>query len=71
MKRTGFRFGQIRCAMVSYFHLDHAGLVRDFQDAGIRCLLFEGQAGGIDGMQRTIAPKYPAQRMIRQDCFQN
>ena len=69
MKQTGFRFGQIRWAMVSHFHLDHAGLVRDFQDEGIQCLLFEGQAGGIDGMERTIAPKYPAYRMIRQDGF--
>ena len=69
MKATGFRLGEIRWAMVSHFHLDHAGLVRDFQDAGIECLLFENQGGGIDGMERIIAPKYKDYRPILKDRF--
>lgn len=58
MKGTGYRVEQIKWTMVSNFHLDHAGLIRNFQDAGIQCLLFENQGGGIDEMKRTIAPKY-------------
>jgi len=70
MKATGNRFEQIRWMMVSHFHLDHAGLVRDFQDAGIVCLLFENQSGGIDAMERTIMPKYKEYRAIDQLGFQ-
>jgi len=69
MKGTRYKFAQIRWAMASHFHLDHAGLVRDFQDAGIQCLLFENQGDSIDEMERIIAPKYKDYRRIRQDCF--
>ena len=64
MKATGNRFEQIKWMMVAHFHLDHAGLVRDFQDAGIVCLLFENQSGGIDAMERTIMLKYKEYRAI-------
>ncbi|HUW69104.1 MAG TPA: MBL fold metallo-hydrolase [bacterium] len=70
MKATGNRFEQIKWMMVSHFHLDHAGLVRDFQDAGIVCLLFENQGSGIDAMERTIMPKYRNYRTIDQDRLQ-
>ena len=33
VKAAGYRFDCIRWAIISHFHLDHAGLVRDFQDA--------------------------------------
>ncbi len=69
MKATGNRFEQIRWMMVSHFHLDHAGLVRDFQDAGIACLLFENQGAAIEAMERIIMPKYPGYRIIDQARF--
>ena len=69
MKGTGFRFEQIRWAMVSHFHLDHAGLIRDFQDAGIQCLLFENQGGGIESMERIIRRSYKEYRTILLDRF--
>ena len=69
MKATGFRLGEIRWAMVSHFHLDHAGLVRDFQDAGIECLLFENQGGGIDEMERLIVRGHKDYRPILKDRF--
>ncbi len=69
MKATGNRFEQIKWMMVSHFHLDHAGLVREFQDAGVVCLLFESQGGGIDAMERTIMPKYRDYRTIDQAGF--
>jgi len=69
MKSTGYRFEQIKWAMVSHFHLDHAGLVRDFQDAGIQCLLFDNQGGGIEGMERIIKRSYPRYEPILEDGF--
>lgn len=69
VKETGYRFDQIRWAMVSHFHLDHAGLIRDFQDAGIQCLLFENQGGGIEAMERIIKRGYPKYAPILKDRF--
>jgi len=69
LKTTGFHFERVKWAMVSHFHLDHAGLIRDFQDAGIECLLFENQKNFIDAMERTIEPKYGQYRKIRQNDF--
>lgn len=69
MKGTGYRFEQIKWAIVSHFHLDHAGLVRDFQDAGIQCLLFENQGGSIVEMERIIRRTYPKYDSILKDGF--
>lgn len=69
MKATGYRFEQVRWAMVSHFHLDHAGLVRDFQDAGIQCVLFENQGGGIESMERIIKRGYKDYEPIMSDRF--
>ena len=69
IKSTGYRFEQIRWVMVSHFHLDHAGLIRDFQDAGIQCLLFQNQGGGIDDMERIIKRSYPKYEPILKDGF--
>lgn len=69
VKETGYRFDQIRWAIVSHFHLDHAGLIRDFQDAEIQCLLFENQGGGIEDMERIIKRGYPKYTPILKDGF--
>lgn len=69
VKAAGYRFDCIRWAIISHFHLDHAGLVRDFQDAGIQCLLFENQGDGIDGMERLIARSHKDYRPIFRDRF--
>jgi endoribonuclease LACTB2 len=69
MKEAGYGFGRLRWAIVSHFHMDHAGLIRDFQDAGIECLAFEGQLEAIDAMEAIIAPKYPGYARIRKDAL--
>jgi endoribonuclease LACTB2 len=69
MKGTPFRFEQIKWAMVSHFHLDHAGLIRDFQDAGIQCLLFENQGPGIESMEMMIKRSYREYRTIFSNRF--
>jgi len=67
LKTTGLRFGHIKWALVSHFHIDHAGLVRDFQDAGITCLVFENQFEAIDTMDELAVRKYPSYRKIQKD----
>jgi glyoxylase-like metal-dependent hydrolase (beta-lactamase superfamily II) len=69
VKETGYRFDQIKWAIVSHFHLDHAGLIRDFQDAGIQCLLFENQGDGVEDMERIIKRSYPKYEPILKDGF--
>lgn len=64
LKATGAAFGKVKWAMVSHFHLDHAGLLRDFQDAGIQCLIFEGQLGCLGAMEELVGRKYPGYRPI-------
>jgi len=54
MKDLGLRFDQIAWAMVSHMHLDHAGLLGEFVNAGIECFAFEAQVAAIDDMERTI-----------------
>jgi len=54
MKGIGLHLGEIRWAMVTHFHMDHAGLVSDFLDRGITVYKFETQGEGIDAMERTI-----------------
>jgi glyoxylase-like metal-dependent hydrolase (beta-lactamase superfamily II) len=65
LKTTGHRIEEVRWALVSHFHLDHAGLVRDFQDRDIVCIVFEGQLGAIDGMEELVMRKYPDYRPIK------
>jgi len=67
LKTTGFRFAQISWAMISHFHIDHAGLIRDFQDTGIECLVFENQFVTMEAMEELAARKYPAYRRIIPD----
>jgi glyoxylase-like metal-dependent hydrolase (beta-lactamase superfamily II) len=69
VKETGYRFDHIKWAMVSHFHLDHAGLIRDFQDTGIQCLLFENQGSCIEEMERIIKRGHPKYAPILKDGF--
>jgi glyoxylase-like metal-dependent hydrolase (beta-lactamase superfamily II) len=60
MKEVGLRFADIQIAMVSHFHMDHAGLIGGFQEAGIQCFAFPGQKATIVAMEKTIlkSPEY-------------
>lgn len=63
-KAAGFGFERVKWAMVSHFHLDHAGLVGEFQHRGISCLVFGDQAKSIDSMEELIHRKYEGYRDI-------
>lgn len=66
MKSGGLRFADIRLAVVTHFHLDHAGLLGEFIRSGIRCLAFENQADAYPEMERLILrnPLYRGYRRI-------
>lgn len=67
MKATGHGLAEIAWAVVSHFHIDHAGLVGEFQRRGIRCLVFENQSGAIDAMEELISRKYRGYTVIRRE----
>lgn len=54
----GRHFNQVAWAMVTHFHLDHAGLIGEFIARGIRCLVFENQEDAIDPMETMIVRTY-------------
>ena len=54
MKSIGCHLESISWAIVTHFHMDHAGLIGEFLDRGITCAIFENQAGVVDQMEKTI-----------------
>jgi ribonuclease/clavin/mitogillin len=57
MKQTGIKIGQVKYAMVSHFHPDHAGLVSEMIKNDVACIVFENQIDTIDEMERMILKK--------------
>lgn len=55
MKGAGLRFQDLAWAVVTHFHIDHAGLISEFLELGIECLVFEHQLKAIDAMELTLA----------------
>jgi glyoxylase-like metal-dependent hydrolase (beta-lactamase superfamily II) len=54
MKSIGCNLERIAWSVVTHFHMDHAGLVGEFIERGIKCFVFENQLAAIDSMERTI-----------------
>ncbi len=57
LKRLGLGIGDLSCAFVSHFHIDHAGLLGLFQDKGIQAVAFDNQVDSIGDMEDLIARK--------------
>jgi glyoxylase-like metal-dependent hydrolase (beta-lactamase superfamily II) len=65
MKDIGLRFGEISHCIVTHLHLDHAGLLGEFLECGIKCFLTEEQSfQRIDAMERTIRKNHPEYRAM-------
>ena len=64
MKKIGLHYQDISWAIVTHFHMDHAGLISDFIAAGIRCMVFENQSDAIDSMEKTIWKNYECYKAI-------
>jgi endoribonuclease LACTB2 len=67
LKEIGLRFDNLAWAMVTHFHMDHAGLITDFIDNGIECYIFENQVNGIEDMEKTIRKNDKAYKAIKKD----
>jgi glyoxylase-like metal-dependent hydrolase (beta-lactamase superfamily II) len=48
--------GEIRYALATHFHMDHAGLAQEFKDAGVPLLVLESQVAAIPLMKRHMKP---------------
>lgn len=68
MKAVGLEPEKLRFAVVSHFHLDHAGLVGELQARGVDCLSLPGQSQTLVAMEKTIlkSPEYRDYRKIDQ-----
>jgi len=64
LKSTGHHFDQIAWAIVTHFHMDHAGLLGEFIQKGIHCIIFENQEEAIDPMEKMILRNYKKYRNI-------
>lgn len=54
MKGIGCRLEQVAWCIVTHFHMDHAGLLGEFVERGIQCVVFRNQPAAIDAMEKTI-----------------
>ena len=54
MKTIGCNLEKITWAMVTHFHMDHAGLIGEFIQRGIKCFIFENQIEATDAMEKMI-----------------
>lgn len=70
MKGIGRNLERISWAIVTHFHMDHAGLVSDFVERGIKCFVFETQLASIDPMERTIEKNDKQYKRIAKERLQ-
>ncbi|HUW42069.1 MAG TPA: MBL fold metallo-hydrolase [Rectinemataceae bacterium] len=68
MKERGLKYSNIKWAIVTHFHMDHAGLISDFIETGINCYMFENQEyADIDEMEIIIRKNYRTYKPIEKD----
>lgn len=53
----GVPLNEIRYALATHFHMDHAGLAQEFKNVGIRLLVLETQIAAIPLMKKHIKPE--------------
>jgi len=70
LKTIGYSFKNIKWAIVTHFHMDHAGLIGEFIKEGITCYAFENQKfNNVTEMERVILKnkEYAAYQKIDMD----
>ncbi len=58
VREKGFSIKDIKWAVVTHFHIDHAGLSGDFIERGIELAVLENQLSGIDEMEEFMKRKH-------------
>lgn len=56
LERMGVPLGEIRYALATHYHMDHAGLAQEFKNAGVPLLVLESQMAAIPLMKRHMKP---------------
>lgn len=57
LKRMGVPLGEIRYALATHYHIDHAGLAQELKLAGVSLLVLETQVSAIPLMKRWTKPR--------------
>ena len=57
LKRMDVPLQEIRYALATHYHIDHAGLGQELKEAGVPLLVLEVQVGAIPLMKRWIKPQ--------------
>ena len=57
LARADIPLGEIRYALATHYHIDHAGLAQDLKDAGVPLLLIDLQVPFVPLMKRHIKPR--------------
>lgn len=57
LKRMDIPLHEIRYALATHYHIDHAGLAQEFKDAGVPLLALDVQVRAIPLMSRWIKPQ--------------
>jgi len=74
LKTIGYSFKNIKWAIVTHFHMDHAGLIGEFIKEGITCYSFENQTlNDIDEMEKVILKnkEYSAYQKIDKNSIES
>ncbi len=57
LKRKGIAIEEIRYLLATHYHPDHAGLVQEVKNKGVRLMVMEGQAGAIPALKQWMKPE--------------
>lgn len=57
LNRMGVPLGEIRYALATHYHMDHAGLGQEFKNVGVPLLVLETQTAAIPLMKRHMKPR--------------
>jgi glyoxylase-like metal-dependent hydrolase (beta-lactamase superfamily II) len=57
LKRKGIAIAEIRYLLATHYHPDHAGLVQEMKNMGIRLMVVEGQRAAIPKLKQWMKPE--------------
>ncbi len=57
LKRKGIALGEIRYLFATHYHPDHAGLVQELKNKGVRLIVAEGQRESIPALKQWMKPE--------------
>jgi ribonuclease/clavin/mitogillin len=57
LNRMGVPLDEIRYALATHYHIDHAGLAQEFKNAGVRLLVLQTQISVVPLMKRHVKPQ--------------